>query len=151
MKDLRTFFLSQSHDPRNDTPDPPKEATPLAPIHLDQSFLTDLGCAAWKLRQKIFDPDTKEPKAEVRHLARHVMVIWDRLAEVGLEIQDHTGNPFDSGQSLEVLAFQPTKEVLQETVIETVRPTIYIAGRQILKGQVIVGTPEAPSVSGDQI
>jgi hypothetical protein len=151
MKDLRTFFLSQSHDQRNDPPDPPKDATPLAPIHLDQSFLTDLGCAVWKLRQKIFDPETKEPKAEVRHLARHVMVIWDRLAEVGLEIQDHTGNPFDSGQSLEVLAFQPTKEVLQETVIETVRPTIYIAGRQILKGQVIVGSPETPSANGDQI
>jgi hypothetical protein len=58
-----------------------------------------------------------------------------------LQIQDHTGNPYDSGQSLEVLAFQPTDGITNEVVIETVRPSLYLQGHRILKGQVIVGSP----------
>jgi hypothetical protein len=97
----------------------------------------------------MFDQATGEPKGELRHLARHVEVIWERLSELGLQVQDHTGNAFDSGQSLEVLAFQPTRGISRETVIETVRPTVYFAGKRILMGQVIVGTPDNP-VSEEQ-
>ena len=89
----------------------------------------------------MFDRETGEARDEFRQLARHVATIRDRLSELGLHIQDHTGKPYDSGQSLEVLAFQPTDGIPGETVIETVRPTLYLREQRILKGQVIVGTP----------
>jgi len=110
-------------------------------IELDNAFFIDLGCATWKLYEKMFDRQTGEAHTEFRQLARHVATIRERLGELGLQIQDHTGKPFDSGQSLEVLAFQPTDGIATEAVVETVRPTLYIRERRILKGQVIVGTP----------
>ena len=110
-------------------------------IELDSGFFIDLGCATWKLYEKMFDRQTGEAHTEFRQLARHVTTIRERLGELGLQIQDHTGKPFDSGQSLEVLAFQPTEGILEEAVVETVRPTLYFRERRILKGQVIVGTP----------
>jgi hypothetical protein len=149
MKDLRKLFSHQKHDAFAESGHPHKtEAAPLL-IKTTHNFWTDLGCAAWKLRQKMFDHKTGEPKEEMRHLVRNVETIWDRLSEIGLEIQDHTGQPFDSGQSLEVLAFQPTPGVQRETVAETVRPTIYFMGRRILMGQVIVATPEG-TASGEK-
>jgi hypothetical protein len=111
------------------------------PAFFVDPFLVDLGCATWRLHQKMFDADTGEARDEFRQLARHVATIRDRLSELGLQIQDHTGKPYDSGQSLEVLAFQPTDGIPSETVIETVRPTLYLRDQRILKGQVIVGTP----------
>lgn len=110
-------------------------------IELDSAFFIDLGCATWKLYEKMFDRQTGEAHTEFRQLARHVTTIRERLGELGLQIQDHTGKPFDSGQSLEVLAFQPTDGIVEEAVVETVRPTLYFRERRILKGQVIVGTP----------
>ena len=110
-------------------------------IELDSAFFIDLGCATWKLYEKMFDRQTGEAHTEFRQLARHVTTIRERLGELGLQIQDHTGKPFDSGQSLEVLAFQPTDGIAEEAVVETVRPTLYFRERRILKGQVIVGTP----------
>ena len=110
-------------------------------IEVDGSFFVDLGCATWKLHERMFDRGTGEPKDEFRQVARHVATIRDRLSEIGLRIQDHTGDAYDSGQSLEVLAFQPTEGIRGEIVIETVRPSLYLHEQRIFKGQVIVGTP----------
>ena len=142
MRDPRDF-LSMPGEPE----DPPQMAagdakTIRIEVQLNLSILSDLGYAVWRLRQKMFDHESGAPKEEFRQLSRHVATISDRLADIGLQIQDHTGDIFDSGQSLEVLAFQPTPGVSGERVIETVRPTLYLSGHRILKGQVIVGIPE---------
>jgi hypothetical protein len=142
MRDPRDF-LSVPGEPD----EPPNVAlgeakTVRIEVQLNLTILSDLGYAVWRLRQKMFDQESGAPKEEFRQLSRHVSTISDRLADIGLQIQDHTGDAFDSGQSLEVLAFQPTPGVYGEKVIETVRPTLYLSGHRILKGQVIVGIPE---------
>lgn len=140
-------------DPRDflSVPGAPEEPTNMAggdaktirvEVPLNASIFGDLGYAVWRLRQKMFDQESGAPKEEFRQLSRHVSTISERLADIGLQIQDHTGDIFESGQSLEVLAFQPTPGVCGERVIETVRPTLYLSGHRILKGQVIVGIPE---------
>jgi hypothetical protein len=143
MSDARSRFGAPSENIENE-PDAGRnlKVTPQR-IEIDGSFFVDLGCATWRLHQRMFDQDTGEAKEEFRQLARHVATIRERLSELGLRIQDHTGRPYDSGQSLEVLAFQPTDGIPGETVIETVRPTLYLGEQRILKGQVIVGTPIA--------
>ena len=148
MSDARTRFWLRGDDFGND-PTSNKRASSLPqriefaldPAFFVDPFLVDLGCATWRLHQKMFDADTGEARDEFRLLARHVETIRDRLSELGLQIQDHTGKPYDSGQSLQVLAFQPTDGIPCETVIETVRPSLYLREHRILKGQVIVGTP----------
>jgi hypothetical protein len=123
----------------NDTEEP-QVATPLM-LRISGAFWVDVACAVWKLREIVTDPITHEARNEMRPLVRHVDAIWDALAAVGIDIQDHTNMPFDSGQSLEVLAFQPTAGVTEERVSETVKPTIYLKGNRLQVGQVIVATP----------
>jgi hypothetical protein len=72
--------------------------------------------------------------------------VWDALKENGLEIQDHTGDPYDSGQSLKAPAFEPTPGLKEETVIDTIKPSIYLDGKMIQMGEVVVGIPETPDV-----
>lgn len=146
MSDARKRLGLRSKDFGNDPSNrvsalPQRIEFALDPAFFLDPFLVDLGCATWRLCQRMFDPDTGEARDEFRQMARHVAIIRDRLSELGLQIQDHTGKPYDSGQSLEVLAFQPTDGIPSETVIETIRPSLYLREQRILKGQVIVGTP----------
>ena len=141
MRDARDIFHLRGEDGGNEPDHSNSTASLDKPIKVDQGFFVDLGFATWKLQQRMFDIGTGEAKSEFRQLVRHVVTIRDRLIDLGLQIQDHTGNPYDSGQSLEVLAFQPTDGIANEVVIETVRPSLYLQGHRILKGQVIVGSP----------
>lgn len=115
-----------------------------APVEM----LAEVATGLWRLRQRMVDPDTGHPLEEMRRAFRHLESVWDALAAAGVEIQDHTGMPFRDGLSLDVLAFQPTAGVERERVIETIKPSVYLKGRPIQMGQVIVGTPEKGAPTG---
>jgi hypothetical protein len=106
------------------------------------TLIVDLANVAWALERKSCDPITNERKEEFRSIARHIDQLSECLVEFGVKIQNHTSEPFDSGQSLEVIAFQPTAGISRDVVVETIRPTVYLKGIRIQMGQVVVATPE---------
>jgi hypothetical protein len=106
-------------------------------------MLADVGTGLWRLKQKMVQPGSSLPLPEMRRAYRHLEYTWEALTEAGIEIQDHIDSLFDSGLSLQVIAFQPMHGVKQEKVIETIKPSIYYRGNRIQMGQVIVGTPES--------
>jgi hypothetical protein len=103
----------------------------------------DIGNAVWRLKLRLLDPRTGKPLDETRKLYRHVETIWDALTSAGIEIQDHTNQPFRTGLALDVIAFEPNVEIVRETVVETVAPSIYFRNGKLQTGKVIVGTPKA--------
>ena len=111
-------------------------------LEIRPTFWTDIANAVWSLQHKTSDPSTNNPRDEFRSVSRHIARLGECLAELGIEIQSHTNQPFDSGQSLEVVAFQPTAGIVREIVTETIRPTIYLQGHRLQTGQVIVATPD---------
>lgn len=144
-----TVFLERMVQQPEPSQPSPSEATVevspslLAPTELVR-LLCEVGTGLWRLRQKMFQPGTDRPLEEMRRAYRHLEFVWDALTQAGIEIQDHTDRPFDSGISLKVLAFQPTAGIGRERIIETIKPTIYFRNTRIQMGEVIVGTPERP-------
>lgn len=112
-------------------------------LQLRPTIWADITNAVWALQQKSHDPATNEIKDEFKPLSRHVERLAECLTEIGIEAQSHTNQPFDSGQSLDVIAFQPTAGIAREVVLETIRPSVYLKGRRIQVGQVIVATPQS--------
>jgi hypothetical protein len=110
-------------------------------------LLVDVGTGLWRLGQKMVEPGTDRPLETMRKAFRHWQSTWDALAEAGVEIQDHTGKPFDSGQELIPVLFQPTPGLERERILETVKPSIYYKGKRIQVGEVIVGKPGQPAAS----
>jgi hypothetical protein len=133
------------------------DASALAPATLviDEAeyrrLLTDLATNLWRLKQKMLKPGTGEPLEEMRRAYRSFEAAWDTLLNAGVEVQEHTGSPFNSGLLLHVLAFQATPGLTQETVLETIRPSVYYRQQLIQPGEVIVGTPEAPAPSSASV
>ncbi|MFI6516716.1 hypothetical protein ACIBF1_14240 [Spirillospora sp. NPDC050679] len=101
-----------------------------------EDALADLAVHLWRLGNRI----DAAPNGS-RALSRHLEAAWDALGAAGVEVQDHLGRPFDPGLRIKVVAFQPTPGLGREQVVEAVRPAVYLDGRLLRPGEVIVGTP----------
>ena len=125
----------------------PAEPVPTAPPATDPTGLPDdvlaeLGTDLWRARRRLGDGQDRDAPREQRLAARSLRAAWDRLADAGVEVQEHDGMPFDVGMKLDVLAYQDDPNVTKETVLETVRPSVYRGERCIQVGEVIVAVPE---------
>jgi len=107
-----------------------------------EALLVRVATGLWRLKQRMIHPGTDQPKEEMQRAYRHLQSLWDTLVEFGIKIQDHDGEPFDSGRALVVLAYEYDPAVVKETVRETIKPTLYLRGRCIQRGEVIVASPE---------
>ncbi|MFC4009978.1 hypothetical protein ACFOY2_22305 [Nonomuraea purpurea] len=132
---------------------PPDEKAPAAtraePVPpLDEKALAAAATNLWRAERRLARKDEDSP-AKSRQAGRFLRTTRGALAEAGLVVQDHDGEQFHSGRSLEVLLFQDDPSLATETVLETVRPSIYLQDRHIQMGQVIVGCPPQPSPDSD--
>ncbi|MDF3142212.1 MULTISPECIES: hypothetical protein [unclassified Streptomyces] len=102
----------------------------------------------WRALRKLEQGTGPLSAADLRQVRRQVHASRQALVDDGLEIQEHDGMPFDSGQSLEALVFQDEPGLDREIVLETVRPSVYFRGERIQMGQVIVGRPAPEQAPG---
>ncbi|MFD6987998.1 hypothetical protein [Streptomyces sp. NPDC059943] len=111
---------------------------------LDAKALADAATNLWRAQRRL----TRQGEAassRSRQTGRYLRSCREALDDAGLLVQEHEGDAFHTGRSLEALTFQEDPSLTDETVLETIRPTIYLHGRRIQMGQVIVGCPPAPA------
>lgn len=105
--------------------------------------LSTIATNAWRAKNKMLDAETGEVKDEMKRVYRHVEALFDALNQIGIEVRDMQGRPYDSGMALKVVCFEPTPGLYKEKITETIKPTIARRGQLIQIGEVIVGTPQA--------
>lgn len=117
---------------------------PAATVDLEamSGSLTALATQVWRARVRIIDPETGEPREEMRRIHRHVEGAFEAFSQLGLTINDWVNQPYDAGLPVKVLTFQPTPDLQRDTVLEAVRPTVIWKDRLLQMGEVIVGTPQ---------
>ncbi|GAB2713636.1 hypothetical protein [Nocardia thraciensis] len=120
-------------------PEPP-------PALIDERSLAEAATSLWRAERKLRG-DGGDAAARSRQARRYLDRCRQALTGAELTVYDHDGDLFHPGRSLEVLAFQDDQALRAETVIQTVRPTVYFRDRRIQTGQVIVGCP-TEEVSG---
>ncbi len=122
----------------------PVDAAALLPggDQVDQdALLANIGTNLWRMRRKLINLDSGQPREELREAYRYFESMWDTLAQAGIDILDHTNNRYDPGLGLKVLAFQPTSGIGREIITDTLRPTIYRDKTMLQAGEVIVAVP----------
>ncbi|MFD5827534.1 hypothetical protein [Lentzea sp. NPDC060358] len=108
---------------------------------LGEKDLADAATNLWRAQRRL-SRLLEENSREAKRVDRYLQATRRALDEAGLLVQDHDGTKFHPGLSLEVLTMQPVPALRHEVVLETVRPSVYLAGHRIQMGQVIVGYPE---------
>jgi hypothetical protein len=109
-------------------------------------FLADVGTGLWRMRRNMVPPGTTRliearPREEMKKPFNWLASTWEVLRENTLEIQDHTGDRYLSGQPLKA-HFEAAPDLHEDTIIDTIKPTIYFDGKIIQMGEVVVGTPD---------
>lgn len=107
------------------------------------NLIVDIGTVIWRLRRRL--PADSELAEQTRRISRDLESAWDTLRQGGIEIKDHSGEKYDGGMALHVIAFQPVVGLSREQIIETIKPTIYCNNKIVRMGDVIVGVPEGNS------
>jgi hypothetical protein len=112
--------------------------------NISDRHLADLATYLWRIKERMINRETGQPSTENRRTFRHLQSAWDLLGEVGVRIRDHTHEIVPEGgiYSLKAIAYEPKSELIRETVIETIKPTVYFGDRLIQMGEVIIGTPD---------
>lgn len=108
-------------------------------------FLAEVATGLWRMRRCMVAPGPgrlldASPLETMRKPFRWLVSAWDALKENGVEIQDHTGDPDIPGQLLN-RHFELAPDFKQSTIVDTIKPTVYLDGRIIQVGEVIIGTP----------
>lgn len=134
QKTLVSLLEEQSMEPENSSIDPDF-------LKKQHKLLADTATAIWRAERKMMDSETGRPHNDMRIPHRHVTSAMDTLKEGGVDVIDHTGQPYDNGLALKVLTFQPLPDIKKEEIIETIKPTIYFGDEMIQRGEVIVGRP----------
>ena len=116
---------------------PPDKPPPDDKPPLDEKSLADAATNLWRAQRRLARGDGPRD----RQTGRYLLTCREALTDAGLVVQDHDGDAYHPGRSLEVLAFQEEPGATAEVVMETVRPTVYLLDRRIQMGQVIVAVP----------
>lgn len=132
---------------REPVPAPEPESMPAQP-DLDDGTVADLATNMWRVLKRFSSNGDGEVSKAQRMATRNLTAMSDRLNDAGVRVQDHDGIPWDPGLSLKAIAYEPRPNLERETVVETVRPTVYRGGQCIQIGHVIVGVPEKGQDSG---
>lgn len=106
----------------------------------DERALATAATSLWRAQRKLAQP-AQAGAAEARQAGRYLSRCGDALGDVGLVVRGHDGEAFHPGRSLEVLGYRNDPSSEGETVLETVRPSVYFNDQRIQMGQVIVGSP----------
>ena len=127
----------------------PQPGTMQIPKDIQELFepLIEMATNAWRLKVRMVDPDSGEPKEKTHKLYRFVEGLFRALGDAGIQVIDKTGKPYDNGMSEKVISFEQTPGLLKEEIIDTVRPAIRWKERHLHHGEIIVGIPviETPS------
>lgn len=106
----------------------------------DTGPLAEAATSLWRAQRKLTQAGRS---AENRQTGRYLRTCAEALAAAGLVVQEHDGTTFNAGRALDVLVYQDDPAVTEETIVETVRPSVYYRDRQIQRGEVIVARPTA--------
>ena len=109
--------------------------------------LVSIATNAWRAKKKILDPVTGEVRDDMKRVDRHIEAIYRNLAEVGVVIRNHTGDAYDEGQPMKVVASKPTHGLEKKRVSETLLPSIFWNNRLVQNGEIEIATPASPNTS----
>jgi hypothetical protein len=123
-----------------------KEDTPDAQVPAPYvKALVSIATNVWRSKKKMMDAATGEIREGMKPVDRHIEAIRRNLLEVGIQIHDHTGETYDEGQPMKVIATKPTRGPERQHVSETLLPSIFWNNRLIQNGEIEIATPLLPN------
>lgn len=134
-KDLKGFINRFKNTSRQDLREIDNEYLQLLQV------ISDVCVGVWRTRSKMIDPANGEPFEEAKRALRPLENTLDTLLQAGFEIRDSTNKPYVVGMLEKVVTWEQKEDLQDETIIETIRPTIVYHQEVLKNGEIVVGIP----------
>jgi hypothetical protein len=107
-------------------------------------FISSLAIEIWRLEkrfEKVKGNMTKGENSGIISIGDQIQRIKDIFERQEIEICEHTGTIYNDGLSLKVLHIEEIDGLPagKMQIIETIKPSVYLKGKVIFLGEVIVG------------
>jgi hypothetical protein len=145
-----------------------EQATATAEVSADYlGALVSIANNFWRARKRMSDAGDGEVREDMKRIHDRVEAIRRSLVEVGIVIcyhpevrgesqpktgiviRDHTGDAYDEGQPMKVVASKPTPGLDKKRVSETLLPSIFWNNRLVQNGEIEIATPVSPNSSAE--
>lgn len=108
-------------------------------------FISSLAIEIWRLKKRIqkvvIEAGEKEESNMLQPISEQIERFDDILQKHNIEVIEHSGEKYNEGQSLKVLHIEEVDNlpVGEMKIIATIKPSVYLNGKIIFHGEVIVG------------
>ena len=100
--------------------------------------LTDLAIELWRLEKRLKKIEEKLSEDENKAFRNSVEKLGRFVKKNDLEVTDYTGQVYNSGMNLEILASEKDSQLEQDIIFETHEPAVAHRGILIKKAKVII-------------
>lgn len=104
--------------------------------------LVELAIDLWRMERRLGKFLSGLPAEQQESLNNSMSRLKRYLEKNDIEVVDHTGEKYDEGQNLEILAVEKDAKAAKPTIKETKEPTIMYKGQVIHLGKVIIASKE---------
>jgi hypothetical protein len=112
----------------------------------DIRTLADLATSLWRAKQRLVGIEKGAMAVESRKILRPIDSALENLENIGVRIEDFTGQPYVQGMAINVVSSQPNSAAMSDRIYETLKPTIYFRDQFVQAGDVIIeGPPSSPA------
>jgi len=117
--------------------------------------LVKIATMLWRIKGQTQDKHSGDLREDLeqddfKKIKRYLDAIDDSLDNLGIEVEDRTGQPFDYGLPLKVISTEKAPGISRDIILETLRPTVYVKGKKAQEGEIIIGTPEKKGSESEQ-
>lgn len=100
--------------------------------------LTDLAIEFWRLEKRLKKIEEKLSEDENRAFRNSIEKLGRFIKKNELEVIDYTGQTYNSGMNLDILASEKDSDLEQDIIFETHEPAVSHKGVLIRKAKVII-------------
>lgn len=125
---------------RNKPPKPrkPVEDPPQPQIRKVDQNDTRAAIEIWRLSNRLNKINDQIPSAHHRGFESSLSKLTNYFTDMGVQIVDPTGEPYNDGANVDVIAFENDPNCDRDTVKETLEPSVYVNGELIKRAKIIV-------------
>ncbi len=92
----------------------------------------------WRIQNRVRKISQQIPDAHIRGFQNSIKKLNDHFRAYGIEVVDPTGEPYNDGANVDVIAFETDPTLNHDIIKETLEPFIYENGSLIKRAKIIV-------------
>ena len=116
------------NEPRGNTPAP-------------TALIAEIAIGLWRIEQSMRQENNGQTQLDELRSFKHLQRMQARLTSMGVAVQDRTGQAYDPGMSVRVVATEERADTDRATIVESITPSVVLNDKLIHAAEIVIAVP----------